>query len=142
MAQCWALLCQEVGLQCQVVSGLRGSDSYWWNEISLDGSTWYHLDLMQDVLNQTGLQLRYDEDMDGYYWDPAAYPACPRPDESPEQPDSVLPDAPQEPSEPSPDPGTEQPETPSADTPSEPGTPEASENDSSGTIAQFAQKNT
>ena len=142
MAQCWALLCQEVGLQCQVVSGLRGSDSYWWNEISLDGSTWYHLDLMQDVLNQTGLQLRYDEDMDGYYWDPAAYPACPMPDESPEQPDSVSPDAPQAPSEPSPDPGTEQPETPSADASAEPGAPESSENDNSGTSAQFAQKNT
>ena len=37
MAQCWALLCQEAGLECQVVKGLRGSADYWWNEVCLDG---------------------------------------------------------------------------------------------------------
>ena len=73
MAQSWALLCEEVGLECQVVKGLRGSADYWWNLISLDGSTWYHIDLMQDVRSQSGLQLRYDEDMTGYYWDTEAY---------------------------------------------------------------------
>lgn len=81
MAQCWALLCREAGLECQVVQGLRGSESYWWNEISLDGQQWYHVDLMQDVLSQSGLQLRYDDDLTGFYWDTAAYPACPRPEE-------------------------------------------------------------
>ena len=79
MAQCWALLCEEAGLECQVVKGLRGSEEYWWNEIALDGA-WYHLDLMQDVMSQTGLQLRYDEDMAGYYWDVDVYPACPAPE--------------------------------------------------------------
>ena len=53
MAQCWALLCQEAGLECQVVKGLRGSADYWWNEVCLDG-TWYHMDLMQDVMEQSG----------------------------------------------------------------------------------------
>lgn len=81
MAQCWALLCEQAGLECQVVQGLRGSENYWWNEITLDGQQWYHVDLMQDVLNQSGLQLRYDDELTGLYWDAAAYPACPRPDE-------------------------------------------------------------
>ncbi len=60
--------CQGSGLECQVVKGLRGSSDYWWNEVCLDG-TWYHMDLMQDVMDQSGLRLRYDEDMTGYYWD-------------------------------------------------------------------------
>ena len=118
MAQCWALLCRETGLECQVVKGLRGSSDYWWNEISLDGQ-WYHIDLMQDVMNQTGLQLRYDEDMFGYYWDAAAYPACPAPEEAVSQ-TPLSPD----------DPSSEEPsdaQTPSAE-PSDPSaaeTPEA-----------------
>ena len=107
MAQSWALLCREAGLDCQVVKGLRGSEDYWWNEISLDGM-WYHIDLMQDVLNQTGLQLRYDEDMAGYYWDTQAYPACPAPEE-PAYPAAGEEDPPQ----------TAEPETP-ADTPEQP----------------------
>ena len=115
MAQSWALLCEEVGLECQVVKGLRGSSDYWWNLISLDGSMWYHIDLMQDVRSQSGLQLRYDEDMAGYYWDTEAYPACPAPEnaapttgetttpELPETPPAEEPDAPQEPTEETPD---------------------------------------
>ena len=97
------------------MKGLRGSADYWWNLISLDGSTWYHIDLMQDVRSQSGLQLRYDEDMTGYYWDTEAYPACPAPEnaapttgettapESPETPPAEEPDAPQEPTEETPD---------------------------------------
>ena len=116
MAQSWALLCREAGLECQVVEGQRDGEDYWWNLISLD-SQWYHLDLMQDVLSQTGLKLRYDEDMTDYLWDREQYPACPAPEEpeaptgeesAPETP--VTPETPAEP---------EQPENPSGETPSE-----------------------
>ena len=117
MAQCWALLCREAGLECQVVKGLRGSSEYWWNEISLDGQ-WYHLDLMQDVMDQTGLTLHYDEDMTGYYWDHEAYPACPAPEEeqppaAEEEPAPETPETPETPAEP------EQPASPSGEAPSE-----------------------
>lgn len=116
MAQSWALLCREAGLECQVVEEQRDGEDYWWNLISLD-SQWYHLDLMQDVLSQTGLKLRYDEDMADYSWDREQYPACPAPEEpeaptgeesAPETP--VTPETPAEP---------EQPENPSGETPSE-----------------------
>ena len=79
MAQSWALLCREAGLTCQVVEGQLDGESYWWNLISLD-EQWYHMDLMQDVLAQSGLNLRYDEDMAAYSWDREAYPACPAPE--------------------------------------------------------------
>lgn len=122
MAQSWALLCQEVGLECQVVKGLRGSAAYWWNEISLDGVSWYHLDLMQDVMNQSGLQLRYDEDMSGYYWDAEAYPACPAPEEdahpaSGEEEPSPMPETPENAGE------TGDASEPSGETPAEPELP-------------------
>ena len=124
MAQCWALLCQEAGLECQVVKGLRGSADYWWNEVCLDG-TWYHMDLMQDVMDQSGLRLRYDEDMTGYYWDVEAYPACPAPEEEPTAGGENQPQAPDTPAEPS---EPDAPQEPSGETPAEPGeeTPETS----------------
>ena len=116
MAQSWALLCKEAGLECQVVKGLRGSEDYWWNEILLDGQ-WYHLDLMQDVMNQSGLQLRYDEDMMDYYWDQAAYPACPAPEET-TAPVSGIETPAETDTPPASDP--QEPQEPAADTPSEP----------------------
>ena len=94
--------------------------------MQLDGQ-WYHLDLMQDVLNQTGLQLRYDEDMTGFYWDPAVYPACPAPEEgipaageTPSEETPVEPSEPSDPQEPSQPPAEEAP----SDTPEQPAVPE------------------
>ena len=117
MAQSWALLCREAGLECQVVEGQREGEDVWWNLISLDGQ-WYHLDLMQDVLSQSGLSLRYDEDMTLYSWDREAYPACPAPEEPEapaggEEPAPEAPETPETPDEPSP------PADPSGETPSE-----------------------
>ena len=114
MAQSWALLCREAGLTCQVVEGQLDGESYWWNLISLD-EQWYHMDLMQDVLAQSGLNLRYDEDMAVYSWDREAYPACPAPEEQElpaggEEPAAETQDPPSEP---------EQPETPSDELPTE-----------------------
>lgn len=114
MAQSWALLCREAGLTCQVVEGQRDGESYWWNLISLD-EQWYHMDLMQDVLAQSGLNLRYDEDMAVYSWDREAYPACPAPEEQElpaggEEPAAETQDPPSEP---------EQPEIPSDELPTE-----------------------
>lgn len=115
MANSWALLCEQAGLECQVVQGLRGSESYWWNVITLDGQQWYHVDLMQDVLNQSGLQLRYDDDMAGFYWDSALYPACPRPEAQTQPseegtPQPAEPTDPEESEEPSSEPEAEVPE--------------------------------
>ena len=117
MAQSWALLCREAGLTCQVVEGQLDGESYWWNLISLD-EQWYHMDLMQDVLAQSGLNLRYDEDMAAYSWDREQYPACPSPEEAEapaggEEPAPETPETPETPAEP------EQPENPSGESPSE-----------------------
>ena len=86
MAQSWQLLCDEVGIKCQTVSGMRGGESYWWNIVTLDGGH-CHLDILRDLLGSGTLRLRYDEDMTGeYYWDQAQTPACPAPVQEEETP--------------------------------------------------------
>ena len=83
------------------------------------------MDLMQDVMDQSGLRLRYDEDMTGYYWDVEAYPACPAPEEEPTAGGENQPQAPDTPAEPS---EPDAPQEPSSEMPAEPGeeTPETS----------------
>ena len=110
MAQSWQLLCDEAGLTCRTVSGMRGSESYWWNIMELDGVS-CHVDILRDLLNHGTLRLRYDEDMVGeYYWDAAQLPVCPSPviEEEPAQPTE---EQPEEPTDPAQDPDS-QPEQP------------------------------
>ena len=45
MAQSWQLLCDEAGLTCQTVSGMRGSESFYWNIMKLDGG-YCHVDIL------------------------------------------------------------------------------------------------
>lgn len=118
MARSWQLLCEETGLDCQIVSGMRGGESWWWNIVTLDGVC-YHVDVLDDLLNTDHLRLRYDEDLAGEYsWDAAQTPACPAPEPEEEQlPEEAEPPAAEEPA------GNETPETP-ADQPSDPA-PEA-----------------
>lgn len=100
MAQSWQLLCDEAGLTCQTVSGMRGSESYYWNIMQLDGG-YCHVDILRDLLGGGTLRLRYDEDMTGeYYWDQPQTPACPAPvpEEPPvEDPEESAPPAEEDP---------------------------------------------
>ena len=105
MAQSWQLLCDEAGLTCQTVSGMRGSESYYWNIMQLDGG-YCHVDILRDLLGGGTLRLRYDEDMTGeYYWDQPQTPACPAP--VPEEPPVEDPEESAPPAEE--DPGTADP---------------------------------
>ena len=118
MAACWQMLCEEAGLECLTVSGMRGGGGRQWNLLRL-GEDWYHVDILRDLLEGGALQLCYDEDMTGeYYWDVTQVPACPRPEpEILPPPETTQP----EPVEPEPEPGT--PDTP--DTPDAPDAPDA-----------------
>lgn len=78
-ASAWQLLCEQIGIDCQVVEGSRDGEAYAWNIVTLDGLR-YHVDLMRDLLEDGTLHLRYDEEMTGYSWDAAGYPACPKPE--------------------------------------------------------------
>ena len=107
-ANAWQLLCDQIGVDCQTVEGSRDGEEYAWNIVTLDGLR-YHVDLLRDLLADGSLHLRYDEEMTGYSWDAAQYPACPKPEpETPAEP---------QPEEPTDDQGGE--ETPSEDLPTD-----------------------
>lgn len=91
MTESWQLLCDQVGLPCSTVSGIRGGESYNWNILSLDGQS-YHVDVLDDLLNSDVLRLRYDADMEGYYWDRDSFPACVEPIPEPTEEESPEPD--------------------------------------------------
>ena len=97
-ATAWKLLCDQIGIESSVVTGNRDGSTYYWNIVTLDGTS-YHVDLLQSLLTDGRLRLRYDDDMIGYSWDAAAYPACERPEteQTTELDDGTLTDDRQEP---------------------------------------------
>ena len=76
------LICDRAGIECYTVSGQYAGQDYTWNMVSLDG-TCRHVDLYRCMTENTGLQLLDDSQMADYYWDTAAYPACPAPEKPP-----------------------------------------------------------
>ncbi|MBE6976588.1 MAG: transglutaminase domain-containing protein [Ruminococcaceae bacterium] len=73
-ATVFAAMCRESGLDCQVVSGTRGGEAWYWNLIAIDGE-YSHLDLLR--CRENGKFAPYsDEEMDGYVWDYSAFPVA------------------------------------------------------------------
>lgn len=70
-------LCVKYGLECKVVRGTIGSDSYCWNIITLDGEN-YHFDISAMYSRTTGDCLLLDDEMQAKYcsWDTENYPVC------------------------------------------------------------------
>lgn len=113
MATVWQLLCDETGLTCYTVDGLRAGAPYRWNIVLLDGE-YVHLDVLRDVMENAELQPRYDGEMTEYYYDAGAYPACPAPIPADAPIDAPLdseeePDTPDDPAELPPDQVSEEP---------------------------------
>ncbi len=72
-ATVYAAMCRQADLECQVVSGTRNGEAWYWNLICEDG-VYYHVDLLQS--SATGrIQKLTDAQMNGYVWDYSAYPA-------------------------------------------------------------------
>lgn len=70
-AQVYAAMCSRIGLEARIVSGTLNGESRWWNLVQMDG-VWYHLDL----LASPRFEPLTDEQMAGYEWDRAAWPAA------------------------------------------------------------------
>lgn len=73
-ASVFAALCGRAGLDCQVISGTKDAEPWFWNIICEDGA-YYHMDLLNSHNADTYRKLT-DDQMDGYVWDYSAYPAC------------------------------------------------------------------
>ncbi len=71
-ATVYAAMCRRIGLPCQVISGTRNGEAWYWNLISAD-KTVYHVDLLQSA-EAGGFSLQDPALMTGYVWDYSAYP--------------------------------------------------------------------
>lgn len=83
-AYVYAAMCEQSDLQCQVITGTRRGEPWFWNLIYV-GGVYYHVDLLR--CNQLGgFRAWTDADMDGYVWDYSAYPESVLPE--PENPET------------------------------------------------------
>ena len=74
VAMAYAAMCRQAGLECQIVSGTRAGESWYWNLIRCDGA-YFHVDLLK--CDETGVfECLTDDQMQGYVWDYSAYPAA------------------------------------------------------------------
>ena len=73
-ATVYGAMCREAGLDCQLVTGTKEGEPWFWNIICENGA-YYHVDLLRS--SATGFYQKYtDWEMEGYVWDYAAYPKC------------------------------------------------------------------
>ena len=71
----YAAMCRDAGLECQIVSGTRHGEGWYWVLIQVD-ENYYHVDLLRS--NATGaFQMLTDGQMQGYVWNYSAVPATP-----------------------------------------------------------------
>lgn len=70
-ATVYAAICRQSGLDCQVVSGTRGGESWHWNILLVDG-VYYHVDLLR-CSQENGFQAKTEEEMSGYVWNYSEY---------------------------------------------------------------------
>lgn len=74
LATAYAAMCRQAELECRIVSGTREGESWYWNQIPVDGA-YCHVDLLK--CDETDVfEFLTDEQMQGYVWDYSAYPAA------------------------------------------------------------------
>ena len=73
-ASVYAAMCQKIGLECVIVTGMRYGTPRCWNIVKV-GEQYYHVDLLQCRESEEFI-MRLDSQMNGYVWDYSAYPAC------------------------------------------------------------------
>ena len=77
LATVYGAMCRRAGLDCQLVTGTKEGEPWFWNMICEDGS-YYHVDLLRS-LAAGYYQKHTDAEMHGYVWDYAAYPSSTAP---------------------------------------------------------------
>ncbi len=85
-ATVYAAICRQAELKCQVITGTRWGEPWYWNLIE-DNGRYFHIDLLRCSQEELFLE-RTDEDMEGYVWDYSAYPESKAevPSETPTEP--------------------------------------------------------
>jgi len=94
----FSAICRGAGLECEIISGTRAGEAWYWNFICIEG-VYYHVDLLR-CHEEEGFQTRLDAEMTDYVWDYSAYEPSVLPEEPSEPPeetigDEIIPDEPQ-----------------------------------------------
>ncbi len=71
-ATVYAAMCRQADLECQVVTGTKEGNPWYWNMVKVENA-YYHLDLLT-CSQSGGFVLKQDQHMKGYVWDYSAYP--------------------------------------------------------------------
>ena len=71
-AVAYSAMCRQAELECQIVTGTRNGEPWYWNLICQDGA-YYHVDLLRSYAAGE-MELLTGEEMEGYVWDYSAYP--------------------------------------------------------------------
>lgn len=91
-ATLYAAICRLSELECQVITGTRQGEPWYWNMVKIDGK-YYHLDLLRSH-EEGGFRLMLDSEMAGYVWNYSAHPATPEemdPEIQPTEPEETGP---------------------------------------------------
>lgn len=72
-ANVYGAMCRRAGIECITISGTRWGEAWHWNLVEV-GGVYYHLDLLGSHRNGA-FRLYTDEQMAGYVWNYAEYPA-------------------------------------------------------------------
>ena len=70
-ATVYRAMCRRAELECDVISGTKNGEPWYWNLICVDGK-WLHVDLLE-ASAQGGFLSHEADQMQGYVWDYSAY---------------------------------------------------------------------
>ena len=70
-ATVYRAMCRRADLECEVISGTKNGESWYWNLIYVDGQ-WRHVDLLE-ASAQGEFRSHEADQMQGYVWDYSAY---------------------------------------------------------------------
>lgn len=70
-ATVYAAMCRQAGLTCQVVSGTKAGEPWYWNVLLIDG-VYYHVDLLR-CSSENGFFVKTENEMSGYVWNYSDY---------------------------------------------------------------------
>jgi len=74
-ATLYAAICRLSELECQVITGTRQGEPWYWNLVKINGG-YYHMDLLRSH-EEGNLRLMLDNEMTGYVWNYSAHPETP-----------------------------------------------------------------
>ena len=70
-AMVYSIMCQNADLPCQVVSGTKNGEAYYWNIIQIEDNI-YHVDLLA-CSDAGAFHMMSEDEMTGYVWDYSLY---------------------------------------------------------------------